>query len=197
MYKYLFIVLVIVCFACKERKQHEAIVDENPEPELTYTLKQRGGYFKGIIFSVRHGMSRDKYDKDVEIFSDGTFYYRLRERYEPIIKANYTGKLDSASMDRVYAILDSIDFNKLKFPEGDAEDAHEVNIYFTMYNGGLSMKGYLDEEIMKNIWNLMELVEAQEMKKSDNHRFRTAKDVIISPPEEFKPKDYNKLLDSL
>lgn len=195
MIRYVFILLTVLCFSCQDKKQAETIVVESSDPEMS--VYQRDSYFNKITFSIRYGMSRDKYDKDVEILADSTFYYRLRERFMPTIKANYTGKLNAQSMNTVYAILDSIDFNKLKFAEYDAEDAPEVNIYFTMYNGGLSMKGYLDEKVMRNIWNLMELVEAQEMKQSANHRFKTAKDVIIPPSAEFKPRDYNRLLDSL
>ena len=178
--RYVFILLPVLCFSCQDKKQAETIGVDNPEP--VKQLVSRNMYFQKITFSIRYGMSRDKFDKDIEIAMDSTFHYRLRERVEPTIKANYTGVLNSASMDSVIAILDSIDFNKLKFPEPDAEDAPEVSIYFTMYNGGLGMQGYLDEKIMRSIWDLMELVEAQKMTQSRNHKFRTAKDVLIPPP---------------
>ncbi|MBW7468309.1 hypothetical protein ABID22_002731 [Pontibacter aydingkolensis] len=180
MIRYVFILLAILCFTCKEQKQSETIVTDDSEP--VKHLVNRNVYFKKITFSILYGMSRDEFDKDIEILADNTFHYRLRERYMPTIKANYTGVLDSVSISKVYEIFDAIDFNKLKFPEDDAEDAPEVSIYFTMYNGELRMKGYLDEMIMQNIWNLMELIEAQEMKQSTNHKFRTAKDVLIPPP---------------
>ena len=157
--RYVFILLPVLCFSCQDKKQAETIGVDNPEP--VKQLVSRNMYFQKITFSIRYGMSRDKFDT---------------------IKANYTGVLNSASMDSVIAILDSIDFNKLKFPEPDAEDAPEVSIYFTMYNGGLGMQGYLDEKIMRSIWDLMELVEAQKMTQSRNHKFRTAKDVLIPPP---------------
>ncbi|NDK54711.1 hypothetical protein [Pontibacter fetidus] len=44
------------------------------------------------------------------------------------------------------------------------------------------MKTTLHDDVEKSVRELLKIVEAQEMKKSDNHKFSTAKDVLIPPP---------------
>ncbi|NDK54712.1 hypothetical protein [Pontibacter fetidus] len=50
MQRCLFIVLAIVCFACKEQKQPETIVDDNAQP--VKAEKTNGLEFEKITFSI-------------------------------------------------------------------------------------------------------------------------------------------------
>ncbi|NEM99606.1 hypothetical protein [Pontibacter burrus] len=192
MFRCSFVFLALLCFACKEQKQDKIIVADDFEPEETKVQSEI--HFEKITFSVMQGWNNEEYDKDYEIRKDGTFNYRLRNRYCCPIKANYTGTLDSLSMSKVLAVLDSIDFNTLKFVNYDEEHASFFSIAFTMFNGEVRFRGALDAKNKGKIRELVEIVEAQELRKSGNHKFSTAKDVIIPPPN-FTPSQ--SLLDSL
>lgn len=178
MYRYLFIVLAIVCFACKEQKQNETIVDEvKPTEEKRQKLE-----FERITFSIYPTLGDDPYSKDVEVTSEGKFYYRVREMNSYDIKANYAGELDSANLEKVYTLYSSIDLNNLKRVIHDGFDMPFYSLRITMYNGEVQMKTTLDDNIEKAVRDLLKIIESQEMKRSGNHKFSTAKDVLIPPP---------------
>jgi hypothetical protein len=194
MYRYLFIVLVIVCFACKERKQPETIVADNPEPVED---RRKEVEFERITFSVVCYLCHDwgYRVKDVEIHEDSTVYFRKRHNWS--VKDSFVGKLDSADMAKVYKLLSAIDFNTLKVDELEEEDSPYFSVNFKMYNGEVNMRGSLNVNVWKRLLNLLTIVEEQKLKITENRRFSSAKDVPSTPPEEFKPKDYSRLLDSL
>ncbi|PTX22826.1 hypothetical protein C8N40_101654 [Pontibacter mucosus] len=188
MVRFILFFVVVTCLSCRGQ-QSEAVVKESEKAG-----KEKDTHFEKITFSIMQGFNREGFDKDVEILKDGTFYYRLRERYCCPIKANYMGKLDSLQMNKVYAILDATDFNTLKSVQPDEEHASYVSILFTMYNGEIRMKGALSARVWKRILDLLTLVEEQELVPNSNHQFSTAKDVILPPPN-FTPSQ--ALLDSL
>jgi len=179
---------MVTCLSC-QGQQSVAVVEELKDAE-----KEKDSHFEKITFSIMQGFRNTEFDKDVEILKDGTFYYRLRERYCCPIKANYTGKLDSLQMSKVYAILDVTDLNTLKSVQPDEDHASYFSILFTMYNGEVRMKGALDSKVWEGILELLTIVEGQEFVPNKNHHFSTAKDVILPPPN-FTPSQ--ALLDSL
>jgi len=195
MNRYLFILLAIVCFACKEQKRDNSIVVDDSEPEKAE--RSAKAEFKRITFSVVCYLCHD-WDyrvKDVEIHEDSTVYFRKRHNWS--VRDSFVGKLDSTDMANVYKLLSSIDFNALKAEELEEEDSPYFSVKFDMYNGEVNMRGSLDVNTWRSILDLLAIVEMQELKLNKNRHFKTARDVPPLPPEKFRPKDYYRLLDSL
>ncbi|WP_299758962.1 hypothetical protein [uncultured Pontibacter sp.] len=185
--KALLLAAFAVLVSCGGQKETAIAVVEAP-------AAKKQAQFERITFSIFPGFSSVPNSKDVEILEDGTFYYRLRERYCCQIEANYTGVLDSVLMFQVRSVLASIDFNRLKIEELTAEHESYISARFNMANGEVHMVG-TPKGMYPKLAELLNIIESQKFVPSKNRHFSTAKDVTLPPPP---GHEYDKaLLDSL
>lgn len=170
----LLIAILALSVSCDNRKEGKSVIVES------VPVERKKISFEKIIFSIYPGWSRERNSKDVEINHDGTIYYRLRDHIT--IVENYKATLDSVDMVSVYAVLDSIDFNSLKMEYSVAEDAAYHSLEFAMPNGSVNIQGTLADELAKNVYRLLNIVEKQNLIRSKSHHFSTAKDVLLPLP---------------
>ncbi|TPE45185.1 hypothetical protein [Pontibacter mangrovi] len=176
----LLLAAVVILVSCGGQQEKAPAVADNPEPVKAEERSE--AQFETITFSIFPALGEENISKDVEITADGKFFYRLREVHEVSIKANYTGELDSLDLNEVYNLYSSIDLNHLKQVRYDGFDMAFYSLRITMYNGEVQMKTTLNDDIEKCVRTLLKLIENQNMKKSSNHKFSTAKDVLLPPP---------------
>ncbi|MBB6612938.1 hypothetical protein H7F15_17995 [Pontibacter sp. Tf4] len=176
MRRYLVIVLAIVCFACKEQKQTETIVAENSEPVKAEEIE-----FEKITLSMWCPCPKWN-TKDLEILSDGTFYYRLRDDYDEAMRENYKGEIDSIGMAQVYTFLDSLDFNTLKASLTEAQDAADHSIHIKLSDGEVKLRGDLDDKGALAVYKLFKFIDKNKMSVNESHYFSTEKEVRFIPP---------------
>ncbi|GAA4444675.1 hypothetical protein GCM10023188_46960 [Pontibacter saemangeumensis] len=171
---FLFILLLFLS-SCGNQEESNELKVVTPEE---VPAEQEEVSFERIIFSVEPGWSREKYGKDVEITQDSVLYFRIREKDSGTVVENYKAKLDSTSMERIYGLLDSTDFNSLKNNYNNAEDAGWISMRFVFYNGEVKMQGTLEND-WKRVVKLLMLLEKQNLAKSENRHFSTTEDVLL------------------
>ncbi|WP_162051328.1 hypothetical protein [Pontibacter pamirensis] len=169
-----FLTILISCGGSEEKIQ---LGDEVTEQSPT---EKKDISFQRIAFSMNPLYGRERKSKDVEILQDSIVFYRLRD--ETTIVENYKAKLDSQSMGRIHQLLDSIDFNSLKSEYYDAEHEPWYSLKLKFANGEVVMKGTLENELQRKMHSLFEIVESQNLIKSEDRYFSTAKDVLLPPP---------------
>jgi len=178
------LILLVLLSSCGSREERDKLAVETSEEA---PAEQKDISFKRITFSVQPGMSREKYAKDVEITPDSILYYRLRERDSEIVVENYKAKLDSVGMGRVYGFLDSTDFNSLKHEYNDAEDVGWISLQFVFYNGEVKMNGTLQDDYReKVVYELLKIIDKQNLTKSENRHFSTTDDVLLKDSERYR-----------
>ncbi|ARS35672.1 hypothetical protein CA264_09590 [Pontibacter actiniarum] len=175
---FVFLVLLISC-GSHEENINKSTVEKAAEPISTTKQNVR---FERISFSIFPGWSDERYSKDVEINNDSTVYYRLREKHGETVVENYKTKLDSGSMGRVYRLVDSINFNSLKEGFYFEEDGAFHSLLFVFDNGEARMVGTMQGELNETLYELLDIVEKQNLSKSENRHFSTTEDILIPPP---------------
>ncbi|WP_139237157.1 hypothetical protein [Pontibacter akesuensis] len=175
------LMLLLLLISCGSREENINKSTVEKSDELISTTKQKAR-FERISFSIFPGWSDERYSKDVEINSDSTVYYRLRERHGETVVENYKAKLDSGSMGRVYGLVDSIDFNSLKKGFYFEEDGAFHSLQFVFDNGEARMVGTMQDDLSETLYELLDIVENQNLIKSENRDFSTTEDVLVPPP---------------
>lgn len=190
MIRFTFLFMIMFCFSCQAEMQPETIVAEEMAEKHQETEKIE---FEKIILTMVCACPGWN-TKDVEVYKDGTIYYRLRD-YE-IVGKNYNGQLDSVAMAQVYALLKSLDFNSLKSGFPEAQGAADHSIYVELPDGKVQMRGNLDNKGALGVHMFLRFLDNYKMVVSDNRSFTTENEVRSSPPVRVSDK-FNMQVDTL
>ncbi len=149
--------------------------------------------FDTFTFSIEPGLSREA-SRDVEINKDGTVYLRLRDNRA--IKENYKVELDSQSLRKIFLLVDSMNIEALDTIYQDYFDGATYSLLLRNNNDEIRTKGMdFPREVQRMLFDLVELVERQNMIKTSNRHFPTTIDVLQPLPPGYV--ESKAVLDSL
>lgn len=161
---------MLVLFSCNETEERTHVKAQE------HYIK----YFDSFVFSIEPGWSTAD-SRDIEINKDGTTYLRLRDDRE--LKETYKLKLDSLSLRQIFILVDSMNFEALDTFYQEYEDGAYFSMRLKTNGKEVRTKGMdFPTEVLKNLKEIVEIVEGQQLTKTSNRRFATTKDVLWPLP---------------